>query len=116
MDSKVNDKNFQNAWYSGYVAKPSEGLTASEALTDVRNFAYAAFERLDKNGNGFIEMSELKQILQNGKLTERESSFVYFLLNNHQQISDSFAEEGASQNGISRQDLNAYFNLILQLL
>jgi Ca2+-binding EF-hand superfamily protein len=116
MSNTVDDKNFQNAWFSSHVAKADQGLTAATALENVRNFAYSAFERLDKDGNGFIELDELQSIMQSGQLSDRERSFVAFLISNHQQISESFAEGEEQHNGISRQDLNAYFELILKLM
>jgi Ca2+-binding EF-hand superfamily protein len=116
MSNAMNDKNFQNVWFSAHVPQSDQGLSAGSALENVRDFAYSAFERLDKDGNGFIELTELNSIIQSGQLTERERSFVSFLINNHQEISDAFTESGRPHDGISRQDLDAYFELILKLL
>ncbi|HEY9776561.1 MAG TPA: hypothetical protein V6C81_22555 [Planktothrix sp.] len=120
MDNR-DDKGFENAWFSPYAIKESganttESRSASEALSDVRDFAYTAFDRLDNNKNGFIELSELSSALHDTSLSEREKSFVSFLLNNHDQIAKSFNEGSANNQGISRPDLEAYFKLVLSLL
>jgi hypothetical protein len=119
VDRKVDDKGFTKAWFSPYVGKAER--TAGDALSEVRDFAYSAFDRLDKNKNGFLEISELEAALKTGSLSEREQSFIMFLLNNHEAIAESFDESAigspaAKTAGISRQDLDAYFKLVLSLL
>jgi Ca2+-binding EF-hand superfamily protein len=82
----------------------------------IREYAYLAFDHLDKNGNGFLERNELIAVLEGG-VTEREKSFITFLLNNQENIADMVQEEGGGPSeGISRDDLESYFTLISALL
>ncbi|MBS2009061.1 MAG: hypothetical protein JST01_18560 [Cyanobacteria bacterium SZAS TMP-1] len=82
----------------------------------IREYAYVAFDQLDKNGNGFLEREELMAVL-NTPISEREKSFITFLLNNQENIAEMVQEEqsGPSE-GISRDDLESYFALISTLL
>ena len=71
----------------------------------------------DKDKNGFIDEEELMTALNSSSTSQREKSFISFLLNNRQAIADSF-DEGENQDpeGISRMDLEAYFKVITQLM
>ncbi|MBX9672338.1 MAG: hypothetical protein K2X70_02790 [Candidatus Obscuribacterales bacterium] len=90
--------------------------TSQDDMKAVRDYAYASFDRLDKNGNGFIERSELANALH---LTKdlREKSFIQFLLNNQTAISDMVTDRKPGPvTGISRDDLESYFTLVIKLL
>jgi hypothetical protein len=112
--SEVNTEKdeFENAWVSDYVPTG----TAADAINDVKKYAYAAFDKLDQNGNGYIETEELQSFLKNADTPEREKSFITFLLNNQEAIAHQ-VQEGATapKNGISRLDLDAYFKLVLAM-
>lgn len=88
-----------------------------EHFNEIKTYAYLAFDDLDKDKNGFIDEQELLSALNSQTTSDREKSFISFLLNNRQAIADSF-DEGENQDpeGISRMDLEAYFKVITQLL
>ena len=108
----TEDQNFQNHWYSNYA-----GHNLNEHFSEIRTYAYLVFDQLDTNRNGFIEIEELEAALFSTKLSEREKSFITFLLDNHESIAEAY-DEGTVHNphGISRQDIEAYFRLIQNLL
>jgi hypothetical protein len=112
--SEVNTEKdeFETAWVSDYVPTG----TAADAINDVKTYAYAAFDKLDQNGNGYIETEELQSFLKNADTPEREKSFITFLLNNSEAISHQ-VQEGttAPKHGISRLDLDSYFKLVLAM-
>ncbi len=82
----------------------------------IRDFAYKAFDKLDKNGNGFIEQTELAYAQSSAPAGSKEKSFITFLLNNQEAISNMVAEDHGPQLGLSRGDLESYFALISRLL
>ena len=108
----TDSQGFENAWFSRYSSH-----NLKEHFSELRTFAYLVFDQLDLDGNGFIDEEELLAALENQSMSERERSFITFLLNNRQAIADSF-DEGAQSDpdGISRQDIDAYFTLITQLV
>jgi hypothetical protein len=112
--SEVNTEtdDFEKSWVSDYVPTG----TAADAINDVKEYAYRAFDKLDQNGNGYIETDELQAFLKDADTQEREKSFITFLLNNQEAISHQ-VQEGATapKNGISRLDLDAYFKLVLAM-
>jgi hypothetical protein len=62
-------------------------------------------------------VSELEQALNDDNVPMREKSFITFLLTNQQDIADSVQEgHPEHKDGISRLDLDAYFNLVLSRL
>ena len=92
----------------------------SEEMHDIvaiRDYAYEAFDRLDKDGNGFIESTELLAAKLDPSTSAKEKSFIAFLLNNQEAIADMVQEEQAGPRlGLSRDDLESYFGLISRLL
>jgi len=101
---------FDRHWMSSEAAD-------SEDIVAIRDFAYKAFDKLDKNGNGFIEQTELAYAHSSAESGSKEKSFLAFLLNNQEAISEMVAEEQAGpQLGLSRSDLESYFGLITRLL
>ncbi|MBX3135635.1 hypothetical protein KF707_05335 [Candidatus Obscuribacterales bacterium] len=105
----MTDDNFQNSWFNDYKRED-----LGEHFGEIKTYAYLIFDQLDANGNGFIEREELLNALNSPTISEREKSFITFLLNNHEQIVE--AAEDSSQDGISRNDIGAYFDLIASLL
>lgn len=101
-----------NAWFNQYAS-----ANMKEQFSEIKTYAYLAFDQLDRDGNGFIDQNELVAALESPGTSDREKSFIAFLINNRQAIADSF-DEGAEQDpdGISRRDLEAYFKLILSFL
>lgn len=114
MSTDVTKNDFENAWFSNYVPQQ----TAGDAISQIKDYAYAAFDKLDKNGNGYIERDELEAWLKDASTPDREKSFITFLLNNQEAISASVHEGAGSgpKDGITRMDLDAYFKIILNLL
>jgi EF-hand domain len=111
--SEVTEKDeFESAWVSDYVPTG----TAADAINEIKQYAYKAFDKLDQNGNGFIETEELQAFLKDADTPEREKSFITFLLNNAEAISHSVLEGAtAPKHGISRLDLDSYFKLVLAM-
>src|SRR5262245_38186838 len=87
----------------------------AENLARIREFAYKAFDKLDQNKNGFLEFDELYAALGSEMLNAQEKSFISFLLANEPAIAESCDEGLYVTDGISRQDIEAYFNIILPL-
>ncbi len=111
VDTEKDD--FENAWVSNYVPKG----TAADAITQIKDWAYKAFDSLDLDHNGYIEKHELEEILKAEATPAREKSFITFLLNNQVAIADSVHEGTTSvDGGITRMDLEAYFKLVLQMM
>ncbi len=116
------DEAFQNAWFSAFRGKeqakgeePAKKLSpVAKNLDDIKQYAYSAFDSLDKNGNGFIETSELTQVLDDPTVGMREKSFITFLLNHQSEIADA-VQEGHPEHadGISRLDLEKYFRILI---
>lgn len=103
----------QKTWLSSF-GESSTSIVSN--LTQIREYAHLAFDRLDKDNNGFIEQNELVQALTDKQLSEDERSFVEFLLSNRKQIADATDEDCPHPAGISKQDIEAYFDLIGSLL
>lgn len=110
--SNMTESGFENTWFSKYST-----ANLAEHFNEIKTYAYLAFDQLDQDHNGFIDQDELLEALNSPQTSEREKSFISFLLNNQQAIADSF-DEGQAQDpeGISRQDLEAYFNLVSGLI
>ena len=89
----------------------------TQDIAAIRDYAYEAFDRLDKDGNGFIESTELHLARLDPSMSAKEKSFIAFLLNNQEAIADMVAEDNPGPRlGISRGDLESYFGLISRLL
>ena len=65
------------------------------SLEEIKKYAYDAFDKLDQNGNGFIEAAELCAFLEDPETPMREKSFITFLLTNQQDISEACKEDGS---------------------
>ncbi len=102
--------NDSNAWFSDIVG---DGSNVSDQLQAIKNFAYNSFDKLDKDKNGFISRKELEVAIA-ADLDQTEQKFLVFLLDNHEQIAE--ACDDAELDGISRNDLEQYFDLISTLL
>lgn len=104
--------NPNSAWFAGGT---SGGMTYE--LTRIKEFAYKTFDTLDRNGNGYLEYTELEDALTTPGRDAKEKSFIQFLLDNREAIADSFDEgEESMLDSISRKDLEAYFKLIIAIL
>ena len=101
-----------NAWFADIA---SDGSSVAEQLKSIKTFAYEAFDKLDKDQNGYISRKELELAIA-ADLQYTEQKFLKFLLENHEQIAEACDEGGASMEGISRDDLEQYFDLIATLL
>lgn len=108
----MSSSDFSNSWFQS-----NSSASRREHFDEIKTYAYIAFDQLDLDKNGFIDESELLKALNSSKTSEREKSFITFLLNNRQAIADSY-DEGENQDpeGISRKDLEVYFKMITQLL
>lgn len=113
-----NDE-FVNEWMNQQQSKttpPGEQKASPvrQNFEQIKEFAYTAFDMLDKDGNGFIETSELYEAMNDPATPMREKSYIMFLLTNQADIAAS-AYEGSEdhKDAISRADLELYFRLIL---
>ncbi len=112
VKKEVEKDDFEKSWVSNYVPKDS----AADAILQIKDYAYKAFDKLDSDGNGYIEKHELEAHLKDGNTPAREKSFITFLLNNQQAIADAVHEGSTSvKGGITRLDLEAYFKLVLAM-
>lgn len=101
-----------NAWFSDIIG---DGSNVADQLQAIKNFAYQAFDKLDKDQNGFISRKELEVAIA-ADLQQNEQKFLQFLLDNHEQITEACDDGSTSTDGISRKDLDLYFDLIATLL
>ncbi len=108
--SSQESDSFDRQWMQ------SDGDGDLQDIIAIRDFAYKAFDKLDKNGNGFIEQTELAYAQSVAPAGSKEKSFLTFLLNNQEAIAEMVAEDHAPQLGLSRGDLESYFALITRLL
>ena len=121
LSQNMDDDDFANAW----LYPKSDSVQTAEKKPDIvqqnieaiRAYAYEAFDKLDTNGNGFIETSELYDALEDENIPMREKSYIMFLLNHQDEISDC-EDEGVPEmvDGISRMDLEHYFRIIISRL
>jgi hypothetical protein len=108
-----SDDELERAWVTNYVPKG----TAQDSINQIKEYAFLAFDTLDKNKNGFIERTELEAALSDAEVGPREKSFITFLLTNQNAIAEQVREDPhGPMHGISRLDLNAYFKLLLQMM
>ncbi len=115
MTSLPDDDNFDTRWLHEST-QDYELSTVIKNLNAVKEFAYNSFDRLDLDLNGFIEANELTQLIEGNSLDNREKSFVLFLLNNREQITQADETQNRPNDGISRADLEQYFALLANLL
>lgn len=117
----MDDDDFANAWLypqaSSSEASQKKPDIVQQNIEAIREYAYEAFDKLDTNGNGFIETSELYDALDDENTPMREKSYIMFLLNHQDEISDC-EDEGVPEmvDGISRMDLEHYFRIIISRL
>lgn len=112
-----DDDDFSNEWFKKTEDESGEkkGDIVQQNIEQIRNYAYEAFDKLDTNGNGFIETDELYAALDDNDVPMREKSYIMFLLSHQQEIADA-QDEGVEEmsDGISRLDIEHYFNLVLE--
>jgi len=115
-----NDENFQNQWFKHDLTPPPGKKVISpvqQNIENIKKYAYDAFDKLDTNGNGFIERDELLAAFEDPAVPMKDKSYIMFLLNNQKEIADAAVEgSGAQEDGISRVDLEMYFRLVLSRL
>lgn len=111
MSNESEEEYFDKRW----LKQSKDEEAAAPDLRAIKEFAYRSFDQLDKDGDGFLQRTELKEELESGRLDSREKSFVTFLLNSHEQIA-SMNDDATHAEGISRQDIEYYFSLIAELL
>lgn len=112
MSNENNNEQGDRSWMDA----DNDGEEIQD-IAAIRDYAYQAFDRLDKDGNGFIESTELHLARLDPSMSAKEKSFIAFLLNNQEAIADMVAEAAPGPRlGISRDDLESYFGLISRLL
>lgn len=104
------NEDFAVAWFSNTNI-------VQQNIEAIRAYAYDAFDKLDTNGNGFIETEELYAAIDDENTPMREKSYIMFLLTHQQEIADA-QDEGVEdmREGISRLDIEHYFKLVLARL
>ena len=116
-ESLKNDANFQNQWFKNDLVPPPGKKKISpvqQNLEAIKAYAYGAFDKIDANGNGYIERDELLAVFEDDSVSMKDKSFIMFLLNNQKEIADSAKEgSGEQQDGISRLDLEMYFKIVI---
>ena len=91
MDDKQSsdtESEFEKHWLKTEASDES----VYQDIRQIRDYARLAFDKLDLDSNGFIERQELFTFLSSDKVSNREKSFITFLLNNQQAIADMTAE------------------------
>ncbi len=122
MTSDINSSNSEQINESAefdrhWLRSETSAEPVYQDIKQIRDYARLAFDRLDLDKNGFIERSELFTFLQSDKVSSREKSFITFLLNNQEAIAEMVSEEKAGpESGISRDDLESYFALVINLI
>jgi len=117
----TDQPDFERHWLNAEpdrapAAEGGAGVGPEPDIKAIRDYAYWAFDHLDKNKNGFLEREELIAVLAS-QITQREKSFITFLLNNQENIAEMVQERGGGpSDGISRDDLESYFTLVTALL
>jgi hypothetical protein len=115
MPTLPDDEYFDRRWLHSSTQEHTAQVAVD--LNDVREFAYKSFDDLDADRNGYLTRVELLKTLEHGDLDNRESSFIMFLLNNHEQIVEMNEDSKPEQaDGISREDIELYFKLIANIL
>lgn len=116
-NQKLGLKEDDTAWMQQPANKGGGGSALQRQLEEIKEYVYSAFDKLDRNGNGFIETEELYAALEESSTPMREKSFITFLLMNQGDLSDMVKETSTDQSpGISRLDLDKYFNLAIKKL
>ena len=107
------DGSFNTSWFNEYVG---DSLSILDDLEEIRRYAYAAFDKLDGDGNGYIDRTELVEALTSDQLSPQERSFIAFLLSNQENIAEAFDENDPdTEDQISKVDLETYFNNIMSM-
>jgi hypothetical protein len=103
----------ESDWYKKRNVS-QQGLRVSDTIQEVKVFAYESFDRLDKNGDGFITKEELVEALNSDCWDWREKSYICFLLRRISDIQEAYEEEWECKkiDGVSRVDIQEYFKLI----
>lgn len=94
----------------------SSSATVANNLERIKDFAYNSFDKLDRNKSGFVEFKEMYAALADNVYTREEKSFITFLLANEPAIADACDEGLYVRDGISKQDIELYFRIIIDLL
>ncbi len=110
MADNLNLKS--ESWFAELIG---HGANAKEQLQAVKEYAYKSFDAIDRDKNGFLTRQELEQALHNSS-DYKQRSFLKFILDNHEQIAEAEDDSVHAEDGISRDDLESYFELILTLL
>ncbi len=108
MTGTSQQEQSQTAWL-----RTQDGINVRSSLNDIKIFAYGAYDTLDQDADGFVTKTELSNAFTDPNLGWREKSFLLFLIRRIEDIAAAYDEEWAQdQNGISRVDLQEYFEQI----
>ncbi len=100
----------QSDWYAAPGGRLSK---IAERLEEIKSFAYSSFDLIDKNSDGFISQDELQAAIMDEQVPWRQKAYISFLLRRFDDVQSSYNEEWApDHDGISRADIQEYFNLI----
>jgi serine/threonine protein kinase len=126
LQALASDKNFadlnvdksilnkpESAHSDWFAAPGALSPHVIEQLDEIKAFAYSSFDRIDTNGDGFISEQELQDAIMDEKTPWRQKSYLNFLLRRLGDVQSSYDEEWAPDHaGISRADIQEYFNLV----
>ncbi|MBI2809439.1 MAG: hypothetical protein HYX67_01215 [Candidatus Melainabacteria bacterium] len=87
------------------------GIEIADAFQEIQQFAYSAFEVMDKDSDGFVSRTELNYFLNSKATSNRAKSFIRFMLYRLDDIKKAYIEDANSDtDGISRGDIRNYFD------
>ncbi|HEY9676544.1 MAG TPA: hypothetical protein V6C76_00980 [Drouetiella sp.] len=102
------DEEIDLDWHKPY---PINGVAIANAFQEIQDFAYRAFEVMDRDSDGFVSREELNHFLNASSTSLRAKSFIRFMLFRLDDIKKAFIEEhNPETDGISREDIREYFN------
>jgi len=85
------------------------GLCIAGTFAEIKAFAFEHFDKLDKDGDGFISRNELKASFEDQNTSQEARSYIFFLLRRIDEIQAAYNEEWGAGDGISRADIQEYF-------
>lgn len=112
VDKSILNKP-ESAHSDWFAAPGGRSPEIIERLEEIKAFAYSSFDRIDANKDGFISEKELQEAIMDEDTPWRQKSYLTFLLRRLSDVQSAYTEEWApDQPGISRSDIQEYFNIV----